>query len=479
MERYIIEGLEKYINEDNVPWHMPGHKRRLTDSEASCDSINECERNSICIENILENASRMDVTEVDGTDDLHHPEDMIKDSQRALKEVYGTYASYYMVNGSTGGILSAISACSIGKNKDNKNIIIANNCHKSVFNAIEILGLNPIYIDVLHNENIGNVDNINNDENKRSFDINMALAVNVCEVKKICEATKNICCMVLTSPTYEGVISDIGAIKNVLEPYNIPLVVDEAHGAHLQFINELPKSAISFNADIVVQSLHKTIDAFTQTAIIHVNNKEYDGEVRKYLSVYMSSSPSYILLTSMEYAISRAIKKSYSDYLIALNNFISKIDTLKHINIYTKDMALKEGAYDYDISRIVLYSDVINGPSFEKILRQYNMVIEMSTADYVVLISTTQDKQEDFNRLYEALINIDEVLDKKEIEINNVNEQEMFEYLDSLIGKKAVDNIYVYPPGNYIVVKNEPYTSEKIEIIKKNLLAGKKIRGNI
>lgn len=460
MEKHIINGLEKFINSENVPWHMPGHKRRISGNN----------NNNIDITSAIQMISDIDVTEVEETDDLHHPENIIKNSLEDITNIYGTYRSYYMINGSTGGILAAISACSIGINRQNKNIIMARNCHKSVYNAVELLGLNPIFLDDIRDEKYkipGHID--------------------VENIERICKKIKNVCCMVITSPTYEGVLSDVIGIKSIIAKYNIPLIVDEAHGAHLPFANRLPKSAINCGADIVIQSLHKTLSALTQTAIIHVNNDAYDESVRKYLSVYMSSSPSYVFLCSMEYSINRAINSDYNEYVDNIEAFIKSVDTLNNISIYKKEQALENGAYDYDISRIVLYSNKINGPKLEKLLRKNNIIIEMSTVDYVVLISTVEDKKEDFDNLFYAINNIDieiEKLIEKENGNNTFNDfsnniQQLDNELNKLIGKKAADNIYVYPPGSYIVRVGEEYTEDKINIIKNNMLNGKKIRGKL
>ena len=163
MRKYICEGLAKYLAKEYKPWHMPGHKRKnfIEDVEGEADidmaafsALDQKDMEwALNIDTILGLATSIDVTEVPGTDDLHHPEDMILKSQQQLSEIYGSYASYYMVNGSTGGILAAIGAVadtkkgSLPGSEKPAQIIIARNCHKSVYNACQLFGLEQIYIE--------------------------------------------------------------------------------------------------------------------------------------------------------------------------------------------------------------------------------------------------------------------------------------------------------------------------------------------
>ncbi len=481
MKRYIIKGLEEYLNTSHHPWHMPGHKRR-----GICGS-DDVER--IGIGELLDGIYGMDVTEVPGTDDLHHPEGIIKQSQNELARVYETFASYYLVNGSTCGILTAIAACFDEENSCGKrSIIVADNCHKSVYNAVSIFGLNPIYIKPVEmaGPRVGGF-------------------ISVDDVRDICENSRDIGAMVLTSPNYEGIISDIGAISGVLKEYGIKLIVDEAHGAHLPFTGNAV-SSIRLGADIVVQSLHKTLPALTQTAVMHVMNEALDKAVRRYKAVFMSSSPSYVLLASMENAVAWACEQDFTDYLRTLDNFRNKATGLKRIHILDGRDIIRQGAFDYDETRIVLWSESVSGTRLEELLsREGNIVCEMSGLDYVVLISTAMDSDKDFDRLYEVICRVDEILSNGKSNINydknydkksenkqdyngsidyyeknhndNAKGQEIIDKINSLIGTCAKENIYVYPPGSYICTRGETITKEKAQILISYTRSGKKIRG--
>ena len=222
--------LEEYYNKNYLPMHMPGHKRNVELLGEKLPYI-------------------IDITEIEGFDDLHNPEGIIKNIEEKAKKLYKSEKSFILVNGSTCGILSGIRAC---VNTGDK-VLVARNCHKSVYNALEINGLNPIYI----------VPEIERDGIDRNISIS--------DVKKKLEENKDIKLIIITSPTYEGIISDIKQIVDIAHKYNVPVLVDEAHGAHLNFIDELKsKEALNVGADIVVQSLHKTLPALTGTALLHI-----------------------------------------------------------------------------------------------------------------------------------------------------------------------------------------------------------------
>ena len=517
MKKYICDGLADYLSKDRKPWHMPGHKRRNFIDELKGEAAwnmaafsaldDEAGEWAFNIDTILALGKTMDVTEVSGTDDLHHPEEMILKSQQQLSEIYGSYASYYMVNGSTGGILSAIGAVAdAGKAADNNKIIIARNCHKSVYNAVKLFDLQPIYVEPEYVE-------LECGEGKSGESVYMSQtdcdsyiygAIKPQQIKLVVEQHKDVCAVVITSPTYEGVVSDVEGIKKVLELYNIPLIVDEAHGAHLPFMagaGGLPASAVSLGADIVVQSLHKTLPALTQTAVIHVNNEKLCDGVQKYLSVFMSSSPSYLMLCAMEQAVVDSwewkLHNGYEEYLKTLRDFRENIGKLTNIkllgNIQEKSVAenqvdkAKLSGYEdrehilLDETRIVLYTSY-PGELIGKRLRELgNIEIEMSGVNYVVLISTYMDSLEDFEHLKRVIKLLDEELGSQKLSLDDSNkavDKALWdEQLYKLVGTCATDNIYVYPPGSYIVAAGEVITEEAVDKILKLRESGKRIVG--
>lgn len=447
MRRYIAQELEKYLNTEHHPWHMPGHKR----VPGSGTNITD----------MLEQAMHFDVTEVPGLDDLHHPGGMIRDSLEELRRVYGTCGSYYLVNGSTCGIMAAVTACCRGAGKasdspQGHDIIIASNCHKSVYHTVELLGLSSVCVQ----------------PRRLTGDIYGAVCPE--DVDVLCRENPGVRAVVITSPTYEGIVSDVAGIKKVLERYDIPLIVDEAHGAHFCFIPEMPASAVAAGADIVIQSLHKTLPSLTQTAVLHVTNERYREAVCKYLSYYMSSSPSYPLLCSMEYAVAWSQEQDYGGYLASLRRFRGRAGQLRHIRLLGMEEAEPAGAYDYDISRLVLIAgEPMSGINLEKALDETgNIVCEMSGLHHVVLISTAMDSAEEFEHLYQTLAEIDAHFEEKIQTCTHVQGEAAV-----LPGQTAKSHIYVYPPGIPIVRAGEPVTEEKLSVINQYIKEGKRVYG--
>lgn len=469
MKRYIAEGLERYLNHVHAPWHMPGHKRR---GELLVQGQPE---DGLFVRRVLRDAMTIDVTEVPGTDDLYCPREFIADSLAQLREIYQSGASYYLVNGATCGIFAAIAACADCGDK----ILVARNCHKSVYHAAALLKLQALYIEPVH----------------WSADKNMPQVcgyIDVTEVAGICRDNPDLKAMVITSPTYEGMVSDIKAISKTARQYGVRLIVDEAHGAHLPFMPSLPVSALYCGADVVVQSLHKTLLSLTQTAVLHVTDMAIDERIQYFLSVFMSSSPSYLFLCSMEEAVLQAYERDYTAYMDALHSFRDAVGRLRCVHVVSPQDMRAAGAYACDITRIVLWAEQegtrLSGHMLERRLTETgDIVCEMSGVDYAVLISTAADSAADFAHLLDTLRILDGALscgtDNADCvggaEILDKAEEARCMSLRNLIGTRARDNIYVYPPGSYILTAGEEITETALEQIIAYMRAGKEIRGKL
>lgn len=226
----LLEYLENYNKKNMIPMHMPGHKRNIELAPYLKKLYANC-----------------DFTEIYGMDDLHSPESILKEAMIRAENLWNSKHSYYLVNGSTGGILAGIRACT----NRGDYVLVARNCHKSVYNAIDICGLKPIYI-------LPNM----------IADLPIYSSVNPQVVYNQIEKNKKIKLVIITSPTYEGIISDIGKISEIAHSFDIPVLVDEAHGAHLDISPYFIGGAVKNGADVIVQSLHKTLPSLTQTGII-------------------------------------------------------------------------------------------------------------------------------------------------------------------------------------------------------------------
>ena len=249
----LYDKILEYTESDFYPFHMPGHKRNVLD---------------------VDNPYFYDITEIDGFDNLHNPQGILKDKMDAAKEFYDSDKTFFLVNGSTCGIMAAISSVV----KEKESVLVARNCHKSVFSAIYINNLDVQYVLPDYIERYG-IDG----------------GISPSKVEMMLDKNPEIKAVIITSPTYEGVVSDVEKIAEIAHSRNVVLIVDEAHGAHFGMHKAFPKSALSQGADIVIQSLHKTLPALTQTAIMHVKSRLVDiKKLEAMISVFETSSPSYV-----------------------------------------------------------------------------------------------------------------------------------------------------------------------------------------
>lgn len=438
MSEFIYEKLKELKEKGAYPFHMPGHKRNCED---------------VFLGNTL---FSIDITEITGYDDLHQPEGMIRKAMDEAKKIYGTKESYFLINSTTAGNLSAIAAtCHIGD-----KILVARNCHKSVYHGIELLGLDPIYL-------YPEVD-----------DMGICRGITTDQVRKILKEEKNIKAAVIVSPTYEGRISEIRGISETLHENDIPLIVDEAHGAHFIFHRDFPESAISQGADIVIQSLHKTLPSLTQTGILHLcTDRISKSWMQKKLSVFQSSSPSYILMASIECCINKCNEKreSFQQYMDQMKEICGQLSKMKHLKLITTD----------DISKIVISTKntTISGEQLFCILRdKYQMELEMSELSYVIAMTSVCDTREGLQKLVDALLEIDQnISEKKNDQIENfhmIQNEKIFlpeeisrkkkkqVLLEESVGNIGADFVYLYPPGIPLIVPGEKISRDIVQKIQ-------------
>lgn len=444
MFRYLLDYSKKIY-----PFHMPGHKLgRLTP-----------------LKDI--NLYNIDTTEVNGTDNLFQANGIIKAAQDRAKSLYGSLDTFFLVNGSTSGILTAISACC----KQDGKILISRNCHKSVYNSILINRLTPIYIYPEYISSFGLLGGIDSEKIERAL-----------------KEYHDISCVVITSPTYEGFTSDIEVISEIVHKYNKILIIDEAHGAHFPFHEKFPKSSIDSGADIVIHSLHKTLPAFTQSALLHVCSRRVDLEkIKEYLSIYQTSSPSYILMSGIDSCLELIEKNGqalFGNLIDNINNFRNKAKDFKNIQLIGNEIIGKYKIKNIDLSKLVIVGKdkSINGNKIEKMLREkYNIQVEMSAVGSLIALSSISDTNEGFENFFSALKEIDlknDYINSQKFDIINKIRANYSPYeisymkaekipLEASINRISAGFITLYPPGIPIIVPGEVITEEIIINIKK------------
>lgn len=373
----LAERLSRYADSDFCPMHMPGHKRR-TDADPRLPW-------------------RMDVTEIHGFDNLHEPEEILLRMQETAARLFGSSRAFLMVNGSTGGILASVSACT----QPGDHILVARNCHKSVYHAIELGSLTPHYL-------------LPETDPRFPFCGSVSPEA-VASALKACPSAR---AAVITSPTYEGILSDIPAIAEICHAHGIPLIVDSAHGAHLGFHPFFPENAVRQGADIVVQSLHKTLPALTQTAVLHVSGALVaPEEIAHQLDIFETSSPSYILMASMDACLrflSEEGEARFAAYAQRIRRFESACAPLRRL--VPVSALLKKGApfcADVDPGKLTILTAGVNITGHELMARlreEAQIECEMALKEEILAMTSVLDPDENFDRLSAALLAIDRTL---------------------------------------------------------------------
>lgn len=420
----IFDALSAYRQGDTVPMHMPGHKRYAYDYLVGAD---------------------LDITEIDGFDDLHDAEGLLREAMESAARVWGSRHAYFCVNGSTGGILAAIHACA----PQGKKVLVAQNCHKSVWHAIELCRLMPVRI---------------SPPVEKDFDIFASVDPKV--VENALKDNQNIAAVVITSPTYEGVISDVTAICTAAHRYGIPVIVDEAHGAHLGFA-PFPDGAVRAGADIVVQSLHKTLPSLTQTAIVHLCGDLIDPAVfERSKNLFETSSPSYLLMASCDgcaHLLGGNDPTPLDGWAEALELFYARAAGLRQLRIFRPEGRGRIFAHDPGKIVISTRSTSLTGVALMRRLREeFHIELEMASGDYALAMTGHGTTREHTLRLANALLAIDRTVVPADAPApillpppaeqvmrpaDAVAAPKLMLPVDGTEGEIAANYLWAYPPG--------------------------------
>ena len=374
----LSDTLLDLYKSDQYPLHMPGHKR--------CDM------------GILSDAYHIDITEIEGYDNLYDAQGILREAMDRAAQLYKC-RTYYLVNGSTTGILTAIHAVT----EHGDTILVANNCHRSVYAAAELRNLNVLSLAV------------------GVITKDVAGAVDICALRSYLQELVNRDslpkALVITSPNYDGIVSNVKEIADICHNYGIVLIVDEAHGAHFSLDSRLPKGAIENGADIIIHSTHKTLAAMTQTALLHVQGNLVDiTKVEKFWHMFQTSSPSYVLMASIDDAlkdINDNGKELWDSFFEKKERFLKSCENLRVFKSRGEGEVAKCGDISgLDPCKITVFTGgVIDGYVLQdKLLRDYNIQLELASRDRIIAIVTYADSEEGFVRFARALCEIDDEL---------------------------------------------------------------------
>ena len=459
----LQEEVEK-LTALTIPMHMPGHKRALMPSD--------------CL------PYEWDITEIQGADDLHDADGILKKAMARAADLWGSRKSRFLVGGSTCGILAAIRAAA----PFGSEIIAARNSHRSVFHAIELGNYKVHWI---------------MPEEDREFDICKGITPD--QIRSAVKKYPNSAAVILTSPTYEGIISDIRSISDICSAMGIPLIVDEAHGAHLGLFPEggFPDGAVRCGADIVVQSLHKTLPSLTQTAILHLQGDLVsDRELERQLGIFETSSPSYPLMISIDSCVNLLREEGdvlFGEWKHNLDRFYRDAEEFRTIRVLSNDQAGRRtrefSARDRSKILVSFREGGMRGVKAAQILRnKYGIEAEMSCGMNVLFMTGPGDSEENFNKLYEALRSMDIVLwrrgeteNKARVPIGvpkvhtacsileAVNDPHEDVPVNDSEGRICGEYLYVYPPGIPILAPGEYVKADHIRAVMRAQADGNRV----
>lgn len=470
LNKAITTFLTEHADRNPVSFHMPGHKGSRIYRENGygdfLDKIMDC-----------------DITEIPGADNLFQTEGIIAETMKRYEKLYGVKKSYLLVNGSSGGLITAILACV----KPGGKLIMARNSHKSIFNALGLASIEPVYAYPEEAEGCGILGEITAEEVARCIDENPEAEA-----------------VILPSPNYYGICSDIKAIAEEVHKRGKVLIVDQAHGAHLKFFGKyggagaalcgaFPESAEEQGADIVINSIHKTLASFTQSALLNLcSDRVNPFLLEDKLQTIESSSPSYPMMATLdinadllENAGERLIRRwaDNLDYFYAEACKIPGLSVLMPKNLDRTKLNIDMSAYG------------INGNQLEEMLMERDIFIELVTGNIVMCMTGIGNTRRDYERLLEALSEIaaqqrgaaekrgefkkaeqPQVLTRI-LEQRAVPVEKEFVPLKEAAGRVCASSIIPYPPGIPIVCPGEVIDEDVLEYIRERREAGEKVIG--
>ncbi|MHB1127635.1 MAG: aminotransferase class I/II-fold pyridoxal phosphate-dependent enzyme [Bacillota bacterium] len=372
----ILEALHRYVEMETVRFHMPGHKGGLGSPQSMISLFGS-------------NVFALDVTNVPGMDDLHQANGIIRSAQDMAAQLYGADATYFLVNGTSCGLHALVlTVCNPGE-----KILVPRNIHRSILGGIILAHGIPVFFQPEYDKNLG-----------------VPLGVSVDNLREELNRHPEVKAAIVVSPTYHGITSDIAAIAELVHAYDIPLLVDEAHGPHLGFHKGYPASALQGGADACVQGTHKILSAFTQASMLHVKGSRVDQDrLQKMLRLLQSTSTSYLLLASLDAARAQMAahgRERLQEALEMADRLRQSINNIPGLSCFGKEIIGQKSVKDLDRTKLTISLEglKITGLWAENQLRDnYRIQVEMSDFFNLLLIITFGNKQEHVDYFLESL----------------------------------------------------------------------------
>ena len=442
----LYEALIEFKKRRPLSFHVPGHKNGLNFPQEVVEEFKD----------ILS----IDVTELSGLDDLHSPFECIDEAQQLLADVYGVNKSYFLINGSTVGNLAMILSCC----GEHDIVLLQRNCHKSIINGLKLAGANPIFLDPWIDE---------------AYNVPVGIHDEI--IKEAIQKYPNAKALILTHPNYYGMGMDLEVSIAYAHAHKIPVLVDEAHGAHFCLGGAFPKSALAYGADIVVHSAHKTLPAMTMGSYLHINSRLVKEEkVSTYLGMLQSSSPSYPIMASLDIArftIARIKEKGHDELSTIPQIAILQYPLQDELKVTVQTRCQLSG-YELQsvFEKVGIYTEMADPYNVLFILplqvnKTYMKAIEMIRV--ALQYYEVKDKTESIRYTYKGEISplpyTYKQLEGYETKVVSVEEA---------VGMVAAEMVIPYPPGIPLIMYGERITSEHKEQVMYLEKAGARFQGS-
>ncbi|QTD42923.1 aminotransferase class I/II-fold pyridoxal phosphate-dependent enzyme [Sporosarcina sp. Te-1] len=448
----IAEALTKYKAMRVVPFDVPGHKRGRGNEELAAFLGEQC--------------LSVDVNSMKPLDNLIHPVSVIREAEQLAAEAFGSKHAFFMVNGTTSAVQAMVmTACKAGE-----KIILPRNVHRSAINALILSGAIPVYVNPGVQQELG-------------IPLGMALD----DVRRTMEENPDAKAILINNPTYYGICSNLQAITDLAHEHGMLVLVDEAHGTHFYFNEELPASAMSVGADMAAVSMHKSGGSLTQSSFLLINNDVSEGYTRQIINLTQTTSGSYLLLSSLD--ISRknlALHgKEIFDKVIGMAQYTrEEINQIGGYYAYSKELLNGDTIFDFDITKLSVHTREIGleGIEIYDILRdEYDIQIEFGDIGNLLAYISVGDRHRDIERLVAALGEIKRRYGKESGQmfqheyINPIVEltpQQAFYAkkrnmpLAESAGNISSEFVMSYPPGIPILAPGERITDEVLSYIE-------------
>jgi arginine decarboxylase len=464
----LFSHLLEHSKKNPIQFHIPGHKKGYGMDPTFREFIGH-------------NALSIDLINIEPLDDLHHPRGVIKEAQALAAEAFGADHTFFSVQGTSGAIITMVmSVCGPGD-----KILVPRNVHKSIMSAIVFSGATPIFIHPTIDDTLG-----------------ISHGITLENVQQAIEEHPDAKGLLVINPTYFGFCADLRSIVKLAHSYNIPVLVDEAHGAHIGFHDDLPISAMQAGADMAATSVHKLGGSLTQSSILNVKEGRVNVQrIKSILSMLTTTSTSYILLASLDTARRYLATKGHElleDTILLAQHVRQQINEIDGLYCAGKELVGTDATFDFDPTKLTIsVKDLgISGHDVELWLRQnYNIEVELSDLYNILCLVTLGDNEETTSILVKALRELaaqHRGMETEKVDVHvNVPviptlalspreafyaETETIPFNES-VGKISAEFIMVYPPGIPIFIPGEVITEDNIAYITKNIAAGLPVQG--